>query len=180
MALFYAVKHQDHINTLISTGGFLSSKRVIQERWKLFSELPEKYYHAGVESIRTANFNTDLFKEAYNYFYREHVMRIPELPAKITKSHKMMYEETLGKILSGSTPLKCSDAMNESEFTESLFQIKVPTLITSGYYDIIKPSFSEEIHRKIKNSEFFIFRDSSHNAFWEERPEYLNTVDSFI
>ena len=59
----------------------------------------------------------------------------------------MLRNSMAHKILAGQNPLGESRAFNDIEFTDQLSNIKVPTLITCGYFDMITPTIAKKNKR---------------------------------
>ena len=180
MALAYAIKYQDKLRTVISVSGFSSNSRRVSETLRLVSLLPEKYFQAMISAANTNNYNSESFQEAYGYFYNKHIFRVSPSPKEYEDSIKMMNERKAHAKMLGTNPLGTDGTMKGIEFTADLDRIRIPTLILSGKYDMITPEISEEIHSRIKNSEIFIFGESSHNAIWEVTERFMEVVDSYI
>ena len=180
MALAYAIKYQDKLRTVISVSGFSSNSRRVSETLRLISLLPEKYLQAMISAANTNNYNSESFLEAYGYFYKKHIFRVSPSPKEYEDSIKMMNERKAHAKMLGTNPLGTDGTMKGIEFTADLDRIRIPTLILSGKYDMITPEISEEIHSRIKNSEIFIFGESSHNAIWEVTERFMEVVDSYI
>ncbi len=59
---------------------------------------------------------------------------------------------------------------------EGLAEVRVPALVTTGRYDVVTtPSDARHIHRKLADSEIFVFERSGHHP-WAEEPERFGEV----
>ena len=56
----------------------------------------------------------------------------------------------------------------------------MPTLVTGGRHDEMRPDHMAVLANGIPNAELVIFEDSSHMAFVEEREAYVATVREFL
>ncbi len=61
-----------------------------------------------------------------------------------------------------------------------LGEIRVPTLILSGQYDISTPEQNQILHRGISDSEWVLFEHSSHYAHAEEPARYFQVLEDFL
>jgi pimeloyl-ACP methyl ester carboxylesterase len=66
------------------------------------------------------------------------------------------------------------------DITARLGELGVPTLITSGRYDVTTPVQVELVHRGIRESEWILFEESSHYPHAEEPEHYLAVLDTFL
>jgi pimeloyl-ACP methyl ester carboxylesterase len=56
----------------------------------------------------------------------------------------------------------------------------MPTLVTGGRHDEMRPELMAVLADGIPNAELIIFEESSHMAFVEEREAYVDTVRQFL
>ena len=61
-----------------------------------------------------------------------------------------------------------------------LYQINVPTLVTSGGHDEATPRIARTVHEGIRGSEWVLFENSSHMAHVEEAESYMRVLEQFI
>lgn len=77
--------------------------------------------------------------------------------------------------------LRLVDSFKKLNITQNLKNIKCPTLIIAGEFDIIKPPrFGKIIHENISGSEFMILKDSGHAAVFEKPEELNKLITDFI
>lgn len=98
-------------------------------------------------------------------FFIDEYDRAQEILANM-KAHSSPYEGLLGQL----------DANLTHDVADRLAEIKIPTLITVGEFDMCLPPFySKELHKAIANSELQIFPGGSH-LFGLQDPERFNKV----
>jgi proline-specific peptidase len=61
-----------------------------------------------------------------------------------------------------------------------LGQIKIPTLVTCGRFDICTPAQARLIHEAIRSSEWVVFEESSHYPHGEETDRFLAVLHNFM
>lgn len=67
------------------------------------------------------------------------------------------------------------------DVTRQLSRITAPTLIIGGRHDVQCPvSFSMEMNELIHGSSLYIFEESNHYPFLEEKRSFINAVDEFM
>lgn len=60
-------------------------------------------------------------------------------------------------------------------------QLKMPTLVATGRYDInVAPSVAYKIHKAIPGSQFVVFEKSGHLPFYEEPEAFVRAVEAFL
>jgi proline-specific peptidase len=82
--------------------------------------------------------------------------------------------------MAGPTGFYESGTLKGWDVTTRLAEITVPTLITSGRYDIATPRQMQELHEKIPGSRWVMFDNSAHVAFLEEPGRYRAVLDDFL
>jgi proline iminopeptidase len=80
----------------------------------------------------------------------------------------------------GPNEFTCTGNLQSWDRIDRLGEITVPTLITVGRYDEVRPSCAETMHRGIKGSQLVLFENSSHSAHLEEPEKYRNTLLQFL
>ena len=180
LALAYALKYQNHLKTLISSSGVASVKDTVEEMHMLISGLPEPHRGALINGERTGNYQSEEFKVAYDYFMKRHVLRASTYPPEVARTLEMVDKRGTYLKMNGPSEFMITGTIRNVEILGELHRIKVPTLITCGQYDEVTPEIGEGIHREIEGSEFMTFPDSSHFHMWEQRGNYLNTVEEFV
>ncbi len=74
------------------------------------------------------------------------------------------------------------DAFLDLNVTAELSKIEIPTCVSAGEKDILKPAepYSRIIHEAIRNSEMVIVRDSGHAITFEKPNEFNSIVLGFL
>lgn len=71
-------------------------------------------------------------------------------------------------------------SMKDWEVTSRLKEIRLPTLVAVGRFDVLDISFSRRIHRGIRGSKLVIFEKSGHGPILSERDLYMETHRDFL
>jgi pimeloyl-ACP methyl ester carboxylesterase len=116
---------------------------------------------------------------AEEQFARLHVCRLDPLPECVELGlagrAKQSYETIWGPQEWAPTGL-----LRDWDIRPRLSELDVPTLITSGIYDICTPELAEEAQRLIRGSERVLFEESSHTAFVEEPERFRRVLADFL
>ena len=180
LALAYAIKHQDRLKTLTSSSGLSSVPETVREMHRLISLMPDKHKKAIEEHEAKGNYDHPDYLAASNYFMRQHLLRMDEVPPEVNRMLLMTSERGTYFKMNGPSEFTIIGLIKDIDFTDQLHKIKVPTLITCGKYDEVTPERAETIHKEIRDSKLEIFQESSHLQFWEERDQYMQVLSSFI
>ncbi|WP_113927596.1 alpha/beta fold hydrolase [Bacillus sp. P14.5] len=85
-----------------------------------------------------------------------------------------------GKVVQRRLDYYSFQELPEFDIREKLQGINVPTLVYCGSHDKQCPLYySEEIHREIPSSQLYIFKESNHLPYLEEKSRFLQMVEDF-
>lgn len=180
LALAYALKYQDNLVGLIVSNGLSSVPLTVQEMRRLIEELPEKYRNAIKRYEQVQDYQNPEYLEAVQYFYRQHVIRLDELPEPVKVSFEYAQKRRTYAIMNGPNEFTITGTIKDFDITDQLHKIRVPTLIITGKYDEVTPRIAEIMHSRIRNSRLVLFENSSHMPMWEEKDKYLAVIRDFI
>lgn len=179
LAMAYALKYQDHLKAMVTTGGPASVPLCVEEMMRLKTELPREVQATMMKHESEADYENPEYLKAAEVFYRKHLCRLSEWPPELLYDlhhmSKLVYET-----MWGPNEFVCVGTLRYWDITDELRDIKVPTLITCGKYDEVTPTTCMNAHEHIKGSKFEIFENSSHSGLWEERERYLELVRTFL
>lgn len=178
LVLATALAYPRSFRSLVVASGLASVPLTVREMWRLIGRMPR----AERETIRRCNAKGDFQNPAYlkavDRFYRTHLCRIPVWPHEVVQTLEntgLVYQT-----MNGPNEFTITGTIKDWDVTGELPRIRIPTLVTVGRYDEVTPRVAGEIHRGIRGSVLRRFEHSSHLAFWEERPRYIEVVRDFI
>lgn len=180
LAIGYALKYQNHLKSLITTGGIDDMELTISEMMRMKSELPADVLATMAKHEEAGDYANPEFAKVLDPFYKTYFCRLDPWPKELVYSMEHV------------SPIVYHTMNGPNEFTiignirhwkvsqEQLHTIRVPTLVTCGKYDEVSPKVARSIHRGINGSKFVMFQNSSHLAMWEERGKYIQVVSKFL
>ncbi|MCI4365788.1 MAG: proline iminopeptidase-family hydrolase [Thermoplasmata archaeon] len=179
LAIAYALAHPEGLRTLTSASGLADVPLTAREMQRLKRELPaplpatlERYEDLGL-------FQHPEYLAAVQEFYRRHLCRLDPWPPEVRYSLDHLSLPKYGT-MNGPNEFTIVGTIKDWDATSRLGEIRIPTLVTAGRYDEVTPVVAESIHRGIVGSEYQLFRESSHLAFWEERELYMDALEAFL
>lgn len=75
---------------------------------------------------------------------------------------------------------KLKKSLEGWDVTDRLPEIRLPSLVITGEYDILPPKLARMIHRGIRGSKLVNFRKCSHLPMWEDRVRFVEVVRDFL
>lgn len=178
LVLATALKYQRNLKSLIVASGLASTPLTVREMWRLIDRLPPDVRRTIRRCNAKGDFQNPRYLKAVNAFYRRHLCRLPIWPHEVVQTLEntgLVYQ-----VMNGPNEFTITGVIADWDVTNQLPRIRAPTLITVGKYDEVTPRVAREIHRGIRGSKLVQFNKSSHLAFWEERPRYIELVRGFL
>jgi pimeloyl-ACP methyl ester carboxylesterase len=112
-------------------------------------------------------------------FERRYICRVDPLPAFVERGRAGKNPQVY-KTLWGESEWRPTGRLQDWDVRGRLSEIDVPTLITSGRYDVCTPPLAEAANRGIPRSEWVLFEQSSHMAFVEEPERFRGVLNEFL
>ncbi len=178
LVLATALKHPQGLRSLIVSSGLASTPLTVREMWRLIDQLPPEARAAIRKYNATGEFRNPEYLKAVDVFYRKHLCRLPVWPHELVQTLDntgIVYE-----VMNGPNEFTITGRIRDWDVTDQLPRIRTPTLVTVGRYDEVTPRVARDIQQGISGSKLVVFQRSSHVAFWEQRPLYMEVVRDFL
>ncbi len=178
LVLATALKYQRNLRSLIVASGLASTPLTVREMWRLIDRMPPALRRTIYRYNETGDFQNPRYLKAVDAFYRRHLCRMPVWPHEVVQT--LENTGTVYQVMNGPNEFTITGVIANWDVTDQLPRIRLPTLVTVGRYDEVTPRVARAIHRGIRGSKLVQFDESSHLAFWEERPHYIETLKGFL
>lgn len=116
---------------------------------------------------------------AEEQFYRLHVNRLDPLPECVLRGLRGRTRQAYETIW-GPQEWEATGLLRSWDIRPRLSELDLPTLVTSGRYDMCTPELAEEAQRLIPGAERLLFEESSHSAFVEEPERFRAVLGDFL
>jgi proline iminopeptidase len=179
LAIAYALAYPQRIRTMTITSGLASVPLAVQEMYRLTRELPPPFPAFLDRHEARGEFQHPEYLAAVGEFYRRHLCRLDPWPAELTYTMEHGLSRKYA-VMNGPNEFTITGRIHDYDATPRLGEIAIPTLVTAGKYDEVTPRVARSIHDGIRGSELELFPESSHTAFWEERPRYMERLGRFL
>jgi proline iminopeptidase len=158
----------------------------LSEIQRLKSELPDQVRTTLNKYEDDGDYDNPEYKKAVTEFYNLHVYRSPSARQEL-KAVREQYGKEGGRFGSlayetmwGENDFTCTGTLAYWDISDRLGEISVPCLVTGGKFDEVTPTVTQDLNNLLPDSKIFIFQDSAHVAFWEERAQYIDVVRRFL
>ena len=180
LAIEYMLTKPPGVVSLILANTSASVSEYIHEVERLKSELPSEIFVAMQRYEAENDFHNPQYEAAVIEFYKQHLCRLDPWPDSLMRTLKIVEGNPVYETMWGPNELMVTGNLKDWDRTDSLSEIKVPTLITVGRHDATTPNCAETIHQGIIGSEVHVFEKSGHTAHLEEPDVYMRVISAFV
>jgi len=178
LALAYALRYQSNLKSLIIASGLASVPLTVSEMQRLRSEFPKDIQDVLKKYEANGDLKNPEYVRVLRLVYKKHLNRLEDWPEELVYS--MNHTGRPYYVMWGPDEFTCTGTLMNWDITNQLHKLKVPCLITVGRHDEVTPKVAESMHKEIRGSKMVIFENSSHQAMWEEREDYMRAVGDFL
>lgn len=179
LAIEYALTQPQGMISLTLASTASSMPVWIAEANRLRAELPAEIQNTLLRHEAAGTTDDPEYQKAMMAFYERHVIRIVPMPPQVARAFDNMGQQVYFT-MNGPSEFHVIGVIKDWDRSSRLHEIKVPTLITSGFYDESTPSINETMHKAIAGSEWVLFEHSSHMAHVEEMERYMQVMRNFL
>lgn len=179
LAIYYAIKHPEHVNSLILLSSAPATSECSKEIWpNIEKNITEEDGIALERLLESPNFKNsevaeiELFKKILfrAYFYNRQMSEYLNIDfCENTAKNGGMVQAILWKELSGDWNLY-----------EDLLKFDFPVLLIHGRNDPIPVNCIEEMHSHLPNSQLHIIENCGHFPYVEAKEETFKLISEFI
>lgn len=181
LAMQYVLDRQPQLEGLIISSSPPSVARAVREMNELRRQLPEDVQRVLADHEARSFFDCPEYTAAVMVFYKRHLCRLESWPEGVEQAMGPGFGA--GPYLTMWGPSEFGPVtgnLDGWDITDRLGEIRVPTLVTVGRHDEMRPEHVAVLADGIPDAELVIFEESSHMAFVEERDAYVATVRRFL
>jgi len=179
LALSYALKHQNQVNSLTLASPYLSTKRWITTMSKYLTRLP----HGGGKIIRQSEklgqTDTTQYKNAVAEFHFRHETRFRRDPYPVRLANKN-FNADIYRYMWGPNEYKVNGTLKHADVSRKLRTLKMPVLFTCGKYEAADPVTVKRYARLTRHARMVVFFRSAHMPHLKEPRKYIKTVSTFL
>lgn len=178
LVLATALTYPRALRSLVVSSGLASTPLTVREMWRLVNRLPPRVRATIRRHNARGDFRNPEYLKAVDVFYRRHLCRLRVWPHEVVQT--MDNTGLVYRIMNGPNEFTITGRIRDWDVTDRLPEIRLPALVTVGRYDEVTPRVARAIQNGIQGSKLVLFDESSHLAFWEQRPLYIEIVRDFL
>lgn len=188
LGLQYTLDQPEGVNTLIVCNSGPSVVGELRGMARLRSELEPAVGNALIRHEAAGDYDDPNYLDALHRVYARHIRRStpfdPDRSLGEFRKQVLSQWSELGdafEAMWGPNEIVCNGSLISWDVTDRLAEIKVPTLIVTGWYDVVSLDAHRVLADRIPDNEYVIFGNSSHMLLKEKEADaYLGVVRGFI
>jgi len=179
LGLEYYLKYPDHVEGIIFSSPYFSTKRWIKDANDLVKTLPDSIQQIIKTNEKNQSFNNQEYKNAVSLFYSKFLRR---------KERSQAQKDTAGKYFGtnvyeymwGPSEFTATGTLLDYDRIDKLSEIKVPVLFITGEYDEARPSTVKYYQSLVPNAKFVEISNSGHATLNDNPEEALFAIKKFL
>jgi proline-specific peptidase len=179
LALQYVLDRKPALESLVLGSSPASSRRWTEDCAELLAALPEEN-QATIRHHEAHRYTSCLeYAAAILPFYKRHVCRLEPWPDAFERAY-VSKNQDIYEYMAGPSEFAIVGTLRDWDVTERLGEIPVPTLLTCGEHDEMRPAHAEDMRRRIPNAELEVFPGASHLTMAEAPEAYRARLNEFF
>ena len=179
VALDYYLQHPKGIEGIIFSSPLLSTSIWSTDADTLISTLPDSIQRIIEICENNGDFDSPEYQQANKLFLKNFNLRTSMLPHKLdTVPAPGNY--AIYNYMWGPSEFTATGTLKNYDRTESLSEIKIPTLFITGEFDEARPSSVQRLQSIVPNSKFIIIENAGHRTMYDNRTKYIEVIKSFL
>jgi proline iminopeptidase len=179
LAMQYVLDLTPPLESLVLASSPASSPRWTHDCSELLADLPE----AVQETIRRHEKHRYTgcleYSAAILPFYKRHVCRLEPWPDALERAFVGANQE-IYEYMAGPSEFAIVGTLRDWDVSDRLGEIDVPTLITCGEHDEMRPAHAADMQRRIPKAELEVFGGASHVTMAEVPEAYRARLNEFF
>lgn len=179
LSLEYYLKYPEHVEAIIFSSPYFSTKRWIKDANELVETLPDSIQNIIRENEKNKTFSNQEYKDAVDLFYSKFLRR-KERPEALKDTAKKYFGTNVYEYMWGPSEFTATGTLLNYDRIDKLSEIKVPVLFITGEYDEARPSTVKYYQSLVPNARYKEISNSGHATLNDNPEEALQTVVKFL
>ena len=179
LALEYYGKYPDAVKALVFNSPYFSTPIWTADADTLIAGLPKEIQRDIRQAEADSLFTTPEYEAANRYFLKQHGRRNDriELPFDLERPDGNSF---IYNFMWGPSEFTATGTLRNYDNHQSLKQVQVPALFTTGEFDEARPSTIERLSKLTPDARFVMIPGAGHATMNDNLPALINAVDAFL
>jgi proline iminopeptidase len=175
LATLFALTKPIGLKKIILSDPYISTPKWQEDAARLIALMPDDMQKA----IQSNQEDSEEFKKAAREYYKRFVGAPTPLPEAFARGRAGFSREVY-RYMWGPTEFQVTGTLKDLDPINRLHEIDLPVLLLCGRNDEATPEATQYFQQQFPNARMRVFENSEHYPFWNERKEYMKTVDEFL
>ncbi|HET9627662.1 MAG TPA: proline iminopeptidase-family hydrolase [Kofleriaceae bacterium] len=181
LAAEYALAHGDHLKGLIISNMMMSIPDYNRYAETVLAKQMDPAVVSEIKAIEgRGEYDSPRYMELLiPNFYHQHICRLPEWPAAITRSFGQLNHK-LYVLMQGPSEFGASGALEKWDRKADLPKLAMPTLVIAGQHDTMDPAHMKWVSTQVQHGSFLLCPNGSHLSMWDDQQVYVDGLIKFL
>lgn len=179
LAIEYLLTKPKGVHSVILASTMISIPLFQEEVNKLKQKLPSGVQQTLERHEKNGTTDSPEYKKAYQQYSKQHIFRPDNWPGHLSAPPDS-FGKSVYQTMWGPSEAYANGTLKKWDRINSLAEITIPVLITSGKYDEVTPKQAKLTQSKISNSRWILFEHSAHMPQAEEAGAYREAIENFL
>ncbi|CAL65827.1 proline iminopeptidase-family hydrolase [Christiangramia forsetii] len=179
LGLEYYLKYPKHVEGIIFSSPYFSTKRWIKDANELVKTLPDSIQSIIRTNEKNKTFSNEEYKDAVALFYSKFLRRKERTQAQKDTATKY-FGTNVYEYMWGPSEFTATGTLLNYDRIDKLSEVEVPVLFITGEYDEARPSTVRYYQNLVPNAEFSEISNSGHATLNDNPEEALSVIEKFL
>ena len=180
LAIEYAIKYPEHLKGLVVSNMTASIADYVAHANELRDRLPADVIARMKAFEEAGDFENPEYEQmVVEHLYSRHLCRTEPWPDAVMRTF-MHLAKPVYNTMQGPNEFVVTGNFKDWNRWEDLHEIAVPTLLSVGRHDTMRPAEIEEMGRRIPNSRVSVCENGSHLSMWDDPDAYFAAIVDFV
>ena len=179
LGLEYYLKYPEHVEGIIFSSPYFSTKRWIKDANELVETLPDSIQNIIQTNEKNKTFNKQEYQDAVALFYSKFLRRKERSQAKKDSASKY-FGTNVYEYMWGPSEFTATGTLLNYDRIDKLSEVEVPVLFITGEFDEARPATVKEYQKMVPDAEFVEISESGHATLNDNPKEALAAIKNFL
>lgn len=179
LSLEYYLKYPEHIEGIIFSSPYFSTKRWIKDAKELVKTLLDSVQTIIKTNEQNKTFDNQEYKDAVSLFYSKFLRR-KERSQEAKDTASKYFGTKVYEYMWGPSEFTATGTLLHYDRMDKLSEVKVPVLFITGEYDEARPSTVKYYQSLVPDARYQEISNSGHATLNDNPEEALKAVEKFL
>ncbi len=179
LGMEYALEHQEHLKGLIVSNMTASIASYVEYLGELRDRMGPEKVAVMKRYEAAADYGSAEYQALLTELYNVHICRVVPWPEPVARMFGHMAAPVYNT-MQGDNEFVVTGNFADWNRWADLHRITVPTLLSVGRHDSMRPADIEEMGRLMPNARVSICENGSHLSMWDDPEAYFTALKAFL